>query len=239
MMITMDTNLRPAVCMCLWQRVDRLPDIIEALENQTYKNFEYLIWDNSCSPIVKELLYKSKLNTHLYYNDTNEGSQARFWLVPKSSGNPIIFFDDDQIPKPDFVEYMTSEYIKRPNAVQSRKIRIFGQEFYWRDSNGGTYGEPVDYCGTGGMVLDRSLFKDERLMKIESPFEKVEDLYLSYVARHFYGMDLIAIKSKVNQFKDGKNQLKLFKLGSVKQKCFTILRQKGWKLLKDKDNKEI
>jgi hypothetical protein len=221
--------VRPSVCMCVWKRIENIPIIIKALEHQTYSDFDFNIWDNSGELEVLNTF----LDVNIYSNNKNDGSKARFWLVLKTEGNPIIFFDDDQIPRPDFVEYMVECYRKNPNAVQSRKSRIF-DELYWGNSTNNKPYVQVDYCGTGGMVLDRKLFEDERLMNIPEPFDKVEDLYLSYIARTFHNMLLLSIESKVKQLKDGKNQLKIFKLGGTKQKCFNILRKSGWKLLKDK-----
>lgn len=221
--------MRPSVCMCVWQRIENVPIIIKALEGQTYSDFDFNIWDNSGELEVPETF----LDVKVYSNNRNDGSRARFWLVPETQGNPIIFFDDDQIPKSDFVEYMLECYMKNPNSVQSRKSRIFDNVYWGTSTNNKPY-VPVDYCGTGGMVLDRKLFEDVRLMNIPEPFDKVEDLYLCYIARTFYNMPLLSIESKVKQLKDGKNQLKLFKLGGVKEKCFKMLRESGWKLLKDK-----
>lgn len=231
--------MRPAICMCVWQRYDNMASIVEALEKQTYRDFEFWIWNNAGSRVRKEFMKPLKKNTsldmHIVTSKHNQGSQARFWLVPFTTGNPIIFFDDDQLPRENFVEYMVNEYIKRPNAVQSWKTRIFKYDSYWKRSNKGRYGEEVDYCGTGGMVLPRKLFeKHGELLGIPDPFKRVEDLWLCYVARTKEGMQLIKIHRQLSKLRDNKDQHKLYSLKPVKEECFRKLRDEmGWRLVVD------
>lgn len=226
---------KPSVCMCVYKRVNNLPKIVKALEKQTYKYFDFNVWCNNISKLekVKDILNNSKLNYNIYFSDKNEGSKSRFWLVPKCNGNPIMFFDDDQIPMEDYVEYLLKAYIKNPYSVQGYHNRVFTIESYWRKSSNRPEGMEVDYVGTGGMVVGREIVLDKRAQSIESVCSNVEDLYLSYIARS-YGYKLLSLERKVELLIDKKDQFS--GLRKEKENCFKYLRKLGFRLLKDQSN---
>lgn len=191
------------ICLVKYSRPERVATIEGQLQDQTYKKFHFNVWDNT---------------------KKNIGSVARFALARKTRGNPIIFIDDDESLDFDFVEYMMSVYEK--DAVKGWYTRVFDKESYW-DSRGGIVGEEVDYVGTGGMILDRSLVDE---VYVPSEFAKVEDLYLSYEARN-KGYKLCCVKPKCNIIVDGKDQYQ--GLGDYKEEAFKELRKRGWKLKRE------
>jgi len=197
------------IIMCSYSRPERLPLIRQMLANQTYKRFRFNVIDNTID---------------------NKGSAERFRGVARVKGNPIIFIDDDESPAPDFVEYMMSQY--DPNAIKGWFTRIFPKESYWDSYAYNEMGEEVDYVGTGGMILDRKIFDDPELLNIPPEFAKVEDLFLSYKARE-KGLKLIVVEPHIKIEVDGKDQFS--SLGDYKENAFRLLREKGWKLLKDED----
>lgn len=168
----------------------------------------------------------------VFGDGSNHGSPARFWLPLRTSNEIIIFIDDDQLPCRDFIGYMIEEYKKRPNAIQGQKTKIFDRESYWNVKSFGRYGEEVDYVGTGGMVLNREIFHDNRIQEIPMKFKK-EDLWLCYIGKMFYGKPLIKIESKLKSMKDGKDQGIVNSLASQKQQFFKDLRKMGWRIIKD------
>jgi len=189
------------ICMCSYSRPERLPIIKEQLKRQTNQDFNFNVWDNT---------------------KKNDGSQARFWLVPKTKGNPIIFLDDDESIEDDFVEYHYNEWKKQPNAMMGWFTRIFNKDTYWDSIPYSPYGTDVDYVGTGGMVIDRKIFDEESvLQKIPEEFNKVEDLFLSFLAKK-RGMRLMAIDQKCKIHCDGKDQFK--KLGQYKEEAYKLLK---------------
>ena len=220
----------PTVCMCLYQRPNNFPKILERLERQSYKYFSFLVWCNA--PEYYDYLCneadKYSVDTKIYPSNHNKGSKARFWLVNFTVNNPIIMFDDDQLPQQDFVYYMLKEYIRDPKAVKSWKSRKFENDSYW-NSKGVEKGEEADYLGTGGMVVGREILMDKRVQNIPEVCSNTEDLYLSYVARVHYQYKLIKIKRKLEKHEDGLNQHK--KLKKEKEECFRYLRDCGFNLL--------
>lgn len=232
----------PTLCMCVFQRPHNLEQIKIRLNNQKTNpnNFQLYIWNNTKTIKDQDMLdkyfYDAFFNVKVFSGLTreNHGSQARFWLPLKpGASDPIIFFDDDQLPHTIFVDYMFNEYLKRPKSIQSWKSRRFTKESYWSESDNAKYGDLVDYVGTGGMVLEKSIFFDPRLLDIPEKFRRVEDLWLSYIARQFYNKDLVRINRRLDKLKDGQDQHKKFKLKNVKEDCFKDLRERGWTLLKD------
>lgn len=192
-----------------YSRPDRLPIIKEQLDKQTRKDFNFNVWDNT---------------------KDNQGSAARFKMVKQVKGNPVLFIDDDESLEPDFIEYMMSVY--DPNKVIGWFTRIFPFETYWNSIPYSPVGTEVDYVGTGGMILDRRIFDEESILqKLPDEFKKVEDLYLSFLARE-RGLKLEACEPHIKIEVDGKDQFK--DLYNYKEIAFNLLRQQGWILLKDK-----
>lgn len=206
---------------------------MEQLNNQTVQNFDVLIWDNTGRKADLDIGIFPKARCHIHKSKENIGSQARFRLVPKTDGKPIIFIDDDMNLEPDFVEYNYNEYKKfGSNCILGWYSKRFEKGDY-RDATGRLpYGEEADYIGTGGMILSRALFGIYDILQDLPPeFAKCEDLYLCYLARHF-GMKLISIDAKCSIENDGLDQYKHLK--KYKQTAFDILRKRDWRLLYDK-----
>lgn len=197
------------VIMCVYSRPHRLGIIRKQLEEQTSKCFSFTIRDNT---------------------KDNQGAAARFAAAKKTKGNPIIFIDDDQSMRKDFVEYMVGQYDQ--DCVKGFYSRIFDKEGYWDSVYCPEAGTEVDYVGTGGMVLDRRIFDEEpSLLAIPPKFFRVEDLFLCYLARK-RGLRLYSTEKHIACIEDGKNQLR--NLRAYKETAFAELRRMGWPLLKDK-----
>lgn len=206
--------MKVSICMASYSRPERLPLIKEQLKAQTMQDFEFLVWDNTAE---------------------NSGSQARFWLVKEAKGEAIIFIDDDETLQPDFVEYMWEEYKKHPKHLLGWFTRRFQQESYWQSipQQYNYYGVEVDYIGTGGCIVSKKIFDNNpELYNIPPQFNKVEDLYLSYVARR-EGYKLMAVDPHIKIEVDDKDQY--FDLMNYKEEAFYLLRKKGFKTYADKE----
>lgn len=223
-----NTNETIEVCFLVYQRPERVPSILEQLKAQSIQNFRVNIWNNSDKTLDVSNFPKDRIK--IINSVKNVGSQARFKLAKQTTGNPIIFFDDDQNLDPYFVEYNYREYSKfGPKCILGWFTRTFNQEKYW-ESKGSLYGEQVDYIATKAMILDRKIIDEEPLLQnIPDEFVKVEDLYLCYLARMKYGMKMIKIDKKTSEKPDGKDQWSSIN----KEKAFEELRKLGWWLLKD------
>ena len=220
------------VCLCLYKRKYRIPDIMKQLRNQTFQDFKLNIWNNSNERYIDTRNF-SKNRVNIIHSDKNEGSAARFKLASRCRGNPIIFIDDDLSLEKDFIEYYYNQYKKFGSNC------ILG--WFSRTWNGNCdsfknflpYGTEVDYLGTGGMILDRKIIdEDLRLQNLPKEFSKTDDMYLCFLARQ-RGMKLISIDSKCKINYDGNDQHKGLEKDH-KKNVFNLLRKEGWKILYDK-----
>jgi len=216
------------VCFVVYQRPERIPKILEQLANQSIQNFKVNIWNNSGKELDISNFPQDRIM--VYTSMGNVGSKARFNLAKETKGNPIIFFDDDQDLSPNFVEYNYRQYLKfGPKCILGWFTRIFNQESYWK-SVGAVYSQEVDYVATKAMIFDREIIDKEPLLQnIPKEFEKVEDLYLCYLARMKHNMRMIKIEPYTREIPDGKDQWSKID----KEKAFSLLRKKDWWITKD------
>jgi phosphorylcholine metabolism protein LicD len=225
------------LCIATYQRYYRLADIVKKLNKQTNQDFNLNIWNNSgkdITPFVKDFP-QDRLT--IIQSEKNEGSAARFKLVPYTKGECIIFFDDDEDVVERFVEYNFKEYQRfGKDVILGWYTRTFLGKGYGDSFDNATYGSEVDYIGTGGMVLDRWIFDTEdTLLNIPEPYDKVEDLYLCYIARMKYAMHLIKINKSVEILVDGKDQF----VNIDKEDIFLRLKSLGWRLIKNMYLEEV
>ena len=210
------------VCLAVWKRVERLPKLIEQLKNQTKKDFRLNIWNNS-----GEKLNINFPQLQVIDSPTNVGSIGRFRLVPHTECKCIIFIDDDLDLELDFIEYMYEAWKENPDDIQGWFTRVF-KSSYWDSIPYSPEDTEVDYVGTGGMVLSRDIFdKEPSLLNPPPEMIKVEDLWLSYIARED-GRKLYAIEAHCKIENDGLDQYK--GLIDYKEEAFNYLINKGWKL---------
>jgi glycosyltransferase involved in cell wall biosynthesis len=214
------------VCIVTYQRPERIPILLQQLKEQTTQKFRVNIWNNS----GKKLEIDSKVGekVKVFESVENVGSAARFILAKETTGNPIIFIDDDQSINNNFIQYYYDQF-KRYGGILGCFTRIFDKN-YW-NSIKAKHGEEVDYVGTGAMIFDRKILEEESLQNIPEQFKKAEDLYMSYIARK-KGIRLTKIDPASHDIQDEKNQYK--ELINYKEKAFKELRKKGWRLLKDR-----
>lgn len=216
------------VCLVVYQRPERVPEILKQLASQTIQNFKVNIWNNT----KKDLDISNFPADRIKVSNTleNVGSKARFYLAKKTTGNPIIFIDDDQDLNTCFVEYNYRQYLKfGPKCILGWFTRTFKAKGYWQSSPAKT-GDFVDYIATKAMIFDRKIIDEEPLLQnIPTEFEKVEDLYMCYIARMKHNMKMIKIGRYTSEKPDGKDQWSKID----KEKAFRLLRQKSWWLLSD------
>ena len=217
------------VCFCVYKRASRIPELMKQFKEQTHQDFRVNIWNNSRNEI--DCRNFSNKRVRIFGGKGNIGSQARFRLVPETSGNPIIFIDDDLSIEKDFIEYYYKKYLEYgQRAILGWFSKTWNKDEY-HNPKGFLLPEDseVDYLGTGGMILNRLIIEGEKsLQNIPEQYAKVEDLYLSAMARK-NGIELYSIKPKCKIICDGLDQHKGLK--DYKQEAFFSLRKEGWKLL--------
>ena len=76
-----------------------LPESIESLLSQSYKNWELIFWDNQSKDKSSEILksYKDERIKYFYANEHTSLYKARNLAIEKSKGNFIAFLDTDDL----------------------------------------------------------------------------------------------------------------------------------------------
>jgi GT2 family glycosyltransferase len=214
-----------AIVMCTWKRVSRLKETLNLLSNQTYKNIKLHIWNNNflekdnIQNIIKE---SPNLKIEVFNSEKNVGGIGRFLYAKKIANeySQIIFIDDDQVFNNKFVEDFSKMYF--PKSI----ISWFGWKMngsYYNRTRINNFTE-CDYCGTGGMLIDSSIFLDDRLYDIPKEYTFIEDLWLSYFAKYEHSYKLIGCNIDLKIIEDGNDQY--VNLKKLKEAFYTFLEKK-------------
>ena len=148
-------------------RYSILSDALKDLENQTYKNFEVLIIDQS-NPFNPDFYKKYKLNIKLFHQKERALWKARNFAIKESKNELILLFDDDSRVEPDWiVEHL--KCLDFFNADISSGVSI--------SRIGGTipthynYFRWSDQLDTGNVLIKREVFKKCGLFDLQ--FERM------------------------------------------------------------------
>jgi len=98
---------------------------LEHFNNQSIKNFELIVIDQTQCPSKELIDYTSEIFNYLYVNIEEVGlPNARNVAANKASGKILIFVDDDVIPESTLIENYIFEYNKnlQPNIIIGGKV---------------------------------------------------------------------------------------------------------------------
>ena len=195
------------VIACLWNRPDRIHQMIDLLSAQTGGvRLRLLLWNNKAtnSPEYERVIAEkgatgALASIEFHSADYNLGGIARFvmahQLVRDGYRGPYITFDDDQDVTPSFITDLLAYYA--PNTCAGQWAWTYRDGNYW-DRTPAEPGERADYVGTPGAVFDTSSVEDpEFFQQIPPRFGFIEDLWSSYWIRRNGGTLLKAETSSV------------------------------------------
>lgn len=203
--------------MCTYIRFENLSITLSCLNNQTNKDFDFYIVDNSNQN--KKLLkylnkFKGNLNisVHNYSNDFKQF--ARFLLardLAEEGYDKIIFIDDDEIIPNTFIQECHDQY--EPDTVKTfwahRIDKIYKKKIKLEKDEVG------NYAGTGGLVCSASLFLNDDFFDCPEEYWIVDDLWLSYYILKFTDYKIKELKTDIKFIKDRKATF--LTLGNLKQ----------------------
>ena len=221
------------VVMCTYQRLERLSTTLDQLVRQEDCNIKLYIWNNNVDDadfIEKTIKEYRQLEIELYNSKINIGGFGRFYYARKLSDKypTVIFIDDDVELAPNSLSTLAKEY--SPNTIHSfYAYRFKTRKDYFKRVNLDPRDE-ADYCGTGGMICDTSIFKHEDLFKCPKQYWFIEDLWLSYYANHILGWKLYKSGSTIKIIHDNKDQWQM--LAKTKTEFLGYLVDQGWDIIK-------
>lgn len=217
------------VTVCLWNRRDRIDDVLELLDSQdTDRRLNLQLWNNQPRDAghylerIRAFRRTGALaSVALYTSGLNVGGMGRFYLARKvrrtGYRGPFIMLDDDQDVSPSFVEDLL-------RASGARRIAGF-----WAWTMSGDYwarvpaevGQRVSYVGTGGCVCDIDIVEnDDFFTGLPRYFAFLEDLWMCGYARK-RGWSLAKVDTPVRFVLDETNQHHT--LGELKAEFYRYL----------------
>ncbi|MFC4222930.1 hypothetical protein [Lysinibacter cavernae] len=142
----------------------------------------------------------------LVQSPVNAGGMGRFYvaraLARENGAGPVVFLDDDQDVGPRFVADCVRSY--RHKSVSGWWAWRILEDYFQREPV--VCGEAADYVGTGGMVIDRSLFLESDFFSgLPTRYWFIEDLWLSDYARR-KGWPLHKLDTAIEFVMDETNQ---------------------------------
>lgn len=175
-----------SVCIATYKRPELLKKLFDSLCNQEIQDeiiFEVIVVDNDPQETAKELVQSYKrsamLNINYFIQPIKNISLTRNKCVENSSGEYILFIDDDEIASPGWIQNMVSTIINyNADAVFGEVKSHFDRSApEWIRKNH-IYNRPSPPTGTQA-VLTRSgncIIKASLIKSIPGPFDSAYGL---------------------------------------------------------------
>jgi len=123
--------MKVSLIIAVYKDIEALKLIFQALEKQTYKNFEVIVAEDNNSLEMKQFLdnYKGTLKTlHTYQEDLGiRKARSLNNAILASNGDYLIFIDGDCIPYTNFIENHVK--LSEKNAIVSGRRCNLGPKF--------------------------------------------------------------------------------------------------------------
>ena len=208
-----------AVILCVFVRLENLEMTLNKIKDQTNKDFDFYICDNS-NKEQKVIGLIKKHTTNLGVNLSiksykNEFKQfSRFLLardLAEDGYEKIIFFDDDEILPLTFIDECLTQYepgtvktfwAHKINKIYKKKIKLENDEI-------------GNYAGTGGLICDSSIFLNEDFFDCPEEYWIIDDLWLSFYLLKYTDYKIKALKTDIKFINDAKATF--LKLKQLKQ----------------------
>jgi len=164
-------NYKVSIIIPTLNRYQYLRDALIDLENQTYKNFEVIVVDQS-NPFQEDFYKQFGVEIILIRQEARALWQARNSAVKVSRGELILLFDDDSRVEKDWVEqhikcldYFDCEISSGASiSVAGGKVPSHYSFFRW--------GDQID---TGNALLKKSVFREVGLFDLQFNGQRMGD----------------------------------------------------------------
>ena len=128
-------NNKISIIVPVYNAEDYLKRCLDSLINQTYKNIEIIIIDDSSTDNSKEIIkkYASKDNRiRTFFSEINQGvSKSRNIGLKSFFGDYVLFMDSDDYLKDDALEIMLDRSIKynADGSIDRYKARLVAKGY--------------------------------------------------------------------------------------------------------------
>ena len=103
-----------------------LPEAIESIKNQTYKNWEIIFWDNASTDKSLKIFKKFKGKKFKYFSNKKYVKlyKARNFAIRQASGDFISFLDTDDYWKKNFLKEFINKIYKEKSFFVCSKFLV-------------------------------------------------------------------------------------------------------------------
>lgn len=159
-------NPKVSVIIPTLNRYVYLKDVFKDLEQQTYKNFEVIVVDQT--DVFDETVYQGwNFELHYWFQPEKALWKARNEAIKAAKGNLILLYDDDSLVDPDWIEQhlKTLDFFKA-DLSSGVSISTVGAEVPKHYS----YFRWSDQLDTGNVLMRKEIFQEIGLF--DRQFEK-------------------------------------------------------------------
>jgi hypothetical protein len=195
-----------AVIFLTYRRLEYFNQTVKCINNQTNKDFDLYISNNSCEEEkllkgVRKRLGPSGLNVYVknYYNEFKPFS--RFLVAQElayEDYEKIIFIDDDEILPTNFIQNCYDQY--EDDSFKSFYAHII-KDNYWKKQKL-KLNQLGNYAGTGGLVCPAKFFLDEYFFSCPEEFYIIDDLWLSYYILQYTDYKIKLLDTNIEFIRD-------------------------------------
>ncbi len=173
-----------SVCVVTCDRPDYLLSALESLDNQTYKNFEVVIADNSATKLdLDKLASRFSFPLRIVEPKIQTPGSARNLAAASSTGEYLLFMDDDNIAAPHELEIFSKVAGQSDIDVFTCATQTFREISELENPWSLHYWFPIGSVIPLG--IRHNVFGDTNFLVRKSVFEKVG----GFREENFYGED--------------------------------------------------
>jgi hypothetical protein len=199
---------KTAVIMCTYKRFKNLRGTYNNLSNQTNKDFDFYICENSGNdPHILNTTKKSLslFNYNVFIEEYNNKYSifSRFHLardLAKQGYEIIVFIDDDQIIPEGFIQDCYNQY--EEGTVKSFYAHLVVGDYWNKEPL--SHHEEGNYVGGGGLLCSSKLFLEDKLFDCPEEYWILDDLWLSYYLANFTNYKMKRFNTLISFINDDK-----------------------------------
>jgi glycosyltransferase involved in cell wall biosynthesis len=154
-MDTLKNKLRISVIVVTFNRANMLRDALVSLTGQTRSPEEVIVVDNDSGDTTKDVVFqfKNSLNVRYVLEKTRGIPSARNTGIKTSTGDIIVFMDDDCVADKEWLHYLELPFLRDPS------IGIVGGEILAYRTKGNIVEE---YCIADAMMrVGKGMHKED------------------------------------------------------------------------------